>query len=164
MNNILTPNYGLVPIRNFGVVNVPAKIYRSAQPYYDYEYAWLKNTLGLETIISLRTELNHDIKSGLAAKYDINTVLTFEVKDHFPPTKKQADDFIQLVKGLAGSPLLFHCEYGHGRTSTFSCLAKMALGMTVDQAVVDEKERFHYEFRHPAQEEWLRSYALLTNS
>jgi protein tyrosine/serine phosphatase len=149
-------NLGLIPIRNFGVVS--ENLYRSAQPMYSYEYQWLKKVLGLQTIINLREELNHDKSMINGLNLGIETI-TIPVIDHKAPTVEQAEKFMALVRNREpNAPLLFHCEHGHGRTSTFSVLAKMALGQTLEQALEDEKDKFHFEFKHKAQEDWLREF------
>lgn len=142
---------GLVPLRNFGIVR--EGLYRSAQPQYGYEYEWLKKTLGIQHIINLRKESRHD--TIYAPSHGIE-VTNIDVADHNPPSYDQADLFTQLL--LRKVPTLFHCEHGHGRTSTFSVIAKVHAGQTLDQAVKDEEDRFHYQFKHLAQIDFLRKY------
>lgn len=149
-------NFGLVPIRNFAVVDKKRKIYRSAQPLYDYEFAWLKKVLNLGVIVNLRSEKNIDEK--MAPKHGIK-VITLSVKDHNPPTTEQADEFMELIKNTKG-PILFHCEHGHGRTSTFCVLSRLAMGWTLEQALKEEKEIYHYEFKHHVQTKFLEKYAI----
>lgn len=155
-------NVGLIPLWNFG--EIAPHLYRSAQPLYGFQYDWLRKNLGVVQIVNLRQESRHDNNHA----GDNQVVVNFDVKDHFPPTIEQANNFMQLIRdnvdlrpdGLdvvgVRTPMLIHCEHGHGRTSTFSILAKLALGETLDAAIKDEKERFHFEFRHHAQEDWLR--------
>jgi protein-tyrosine phosphatase len=143
-------NLGLVPLVNFG--HIDKTIYRSAQPEYRYQYDWLRDTLKLDLIVNLRGE------APLADNgHDIIHV-AYAVKDHKPPTDEQALEFMSMIKSQseAKKNVLIHCEHGHGRTSTFSVLAKLALGQSYLQAIADEHNRFHYQFRHPAQEAWLR--------
>jgi len=142
--------FGLVPLRNFGILDEGRNIYRSAQPLYRYEYKWLHNVLGIKVIFDLRPE-NIDIRSvkGIGIK-----IKQFRVKDHEIPTVIQANRFIADVTKLR-EPALIHCTHGHGRTSTFSVLARVALGWSVKDAIKEEKERFHYEFKHELQEEFL---------
>jgi len=148
---------GLIPLWNFG--EIAPNLYRSAQPLYGFQYKWLRDTLGIKKIVNLRAESQHDSKN---APREIE-VININVRDHNPPTLEQAHNFMDLIKDMKffkgigpHAPTLIHCEHGHGRTSTFSILAKMALGMTLEDAIQDEKERFHFEFRHHAQEAWLR--------
>lgn len=146
-------NFGLVPIRNFGVLDYESGIFRSAQPQYAYEYKWLKDVLGIKTIVNLRGELKHDdrFSEGLGIK-----VINIDIPDHHPPTVEQAEEFIKLVQSGLPFPMLFHCEHGHGRTSTFSVLTKLALGWTLKDALHHEKEEFKYHFRHPKQKHFLK--------
>lgn len=147
-------NLGLIPLTNFGIV-IP-KLYRSAQPLFGYQYNWVKEVLGVDTIVNLRSEKNVDQK--FCDKLGINSV-TFAVKDHFPPTEQMAIDFIEFVKNHKGK-MLIHCEHGHGRTSTFSVLSKVAHGFDIEKAIEDERERFHYQFKHKSQEDFLRNLLL----
>lgn len=142
---------GLIPLNNFGEI-VP-NIYRSAQPAFAYQYAWLKNVLGLNTIVNLRSEKNMDKK--FCDKLGIECI-DFGVKDHNPPTCQMAKEFMRFINEHNNDrSILIHCLHGHGRTSTFSVLTKMANGMTLDEALQDEKNRFHFDFHHHSQEDFL---------
>ena len=147
---------GLIPLSNFGQVNSDHAIFRCAQPLFPYQYEWLKKVLGIDMVVNLRSEKDVDSRLGIPA--GLSTV-TISVPDHHAPTEKQALDFIKFIRNQKGS-IVIHCEHGHGRTSTFSVLAKIALGMTLDEAIEDEHVRFHYEFRHKEQEEFLRNLDL----
>lgn len=146
-------NLGLVPLSNFGTISEDREIYRCAQPLFGYQYAWLQKMLGIKHIINLRSEA--DIDKAHCELLGINSI-TVPVKDHNPPIEEQAKDYIKLIKGLEG-PVIIHCEHGHGRTSTFSVLTKLALGQGFEEALADEKNRFHYEFKHKTQEEFLKN-------
>lgn len=147
-------NIGLVPLRNFAVVDQELGVYRSAQPLYDYEYEWLKTTLGIKTIVNLRSESNHD--DMFAVKHGIG-VIDFYIPDHKEPTKEQMEHFMDIIKKGERFPLLFHCAHGHGRTSTFCVLTRLAMGWTLNQALKEESEKFHYSFRHKIQIDFLTS-------
>jgi len=148
----MTGNLGLIPIRNFGILR--PGLYRSAQPEYGYEYEWLHGTLALKRIISLRSESVHDSK--LAPEHGIKAI-RIPVDDHKTPSNKQVRQFIDLLQ--IDTPTLFHCEHGRGRTSTFSVIAKLWDGMSLEEALRHEREAFHYRFQHHAQEEFLREIA-----
>lgn len=47
-------NLGLVPLRNFAVIDQHKKIYRSAQPLQEEEYDWMHKVLGVKTIVNLK--------------------------------------------------------------------------------------------------------------
>lgn len=98
--------------------------------------------------MNLRAERQEHVENGMS----------ITVPDHHQPTLSQAMVFMDKVRSHKGT-ILIHCLHGHGRTSTFSVLAKVALGMTVDEAIQDERDRFHYSFKYPAQEQWLRDNA-----
>jgi protein-tyrosine phosphatase len=152
-----TNKLGLIPLRNFGIVNKESQVYRSAQPIYSYEYEWLRKMLNIDCIINLRAESRHD--NNLAPKHGIE-VVNIDVEDHKAPTKEQADLFIKILHDKLDKreSVLIHCEHGHGRTSTFSVLAAIIMGQTLDQAIAQENNDFHYQFRHPQQIDFLNKY------
>lgn len=142
---------GIAPLRNFAVVE-DEKLYRSAQPIFNYEFAWIKNTLGVKTIVNLRAE--SDIDSRRAPE-GLN-VVNIRVKDHFIPTSDQVQAFIDTLKDESNYPILFHCEHGHGRTSTFCVLARMIMGWTYEQAMSEEENDFNYHFKYEPQIKFLK--------
>lgn len=150
---------GLVPLINFGrvVAKSTGIIYRSAQPEYAYQYNWLANNMNKLKLVNLRSEAEIDRRYATFPHLQYKQI---PVVDHQPPTIEQAVEFMEDVRDYKGD-MLIHCAHGHGRTSTFSVLAKVALGWTLQEAMEDEHKRFHYEFRHHAQEEWL--YDHITN-
>lgn len=142
---------GLIPLRNFGTINESKTIYRSAQPLTHHEFHWMKKVLGIKYIVNLRAESDHSER--YAKKYGME-VVKIPVRDLHPPTMRQASKFMKLITSLDG-PVLIHCEHGHGRTSTFSVLCKLANGMSLPLSLADEKRRFHYKFKHHHQLEFL---------
>lgn len=150
---------GLIPLKNFGVVSKKYMIYRCAQPMFERDYTWAAEMLSINTIVNLRKESNRD--DTYAAKVGMK-VYTIPVPDHDPPTTEQADEFVDFVRRTAAykpvKPILIHCEHGHGRTSTFCVLAKLALGMTLKQALREESKKFHFAFSHFTQERFLEEY------
>lgn len=144
---------GLVPVRNFGTVR--NGIYRSAQPQYIYEYEWLRHQVGLKTIVNLRKENNMDER--MAKLVGIKNYLRIEVADHNPPTIEQALQYYATIKSIE-TPALIHCQHGHGRTSTFSVITKMAFGMSAEKAIEDERNRFGYEFKHASQRTFILEF------
>lgn len=156
MKQMYDPSLGLVPLSNFG--NVDKGIYRSSQPYYQYQYEWLFDTLQVSRIYNLRAESNHDSRLVSECKLPIE-VIKIDVTDHQPPSDAQAKEFIKSIQyAKEDENVLIHCEHGQGRTSTFSVLSKVAMGWDIEEALNDEKERFHYSFRHYAQEDWIRNF------
>jgi protein tyrosine phosphatase (PTP) superfamily phosphohydrolase (DUF442 family) len=144
-------NLGLIPLRSFGVLDPTRQIYRSAQPEYPFEFAWLRKMLGIEHIISLRAESKH---SDMGKEYGMR-VHYIPVEDHKTPTAEQVKAFQRLIKKLKG-PILIHCEHGRGRTSTFCVIARVTNGLSLDSALKEEEEKFHYTFNHPAQVDFLK--------
>jgi len=148
--------FGLIPLVNFGIItegNDKTTVYRCAQPLFKYQYEWIKEHLGIKAIVNLRSEKNIDPR--FCDTLGIKT-LTIDVPDHHAPTLDQVKRFIEFIQKTDG-PILIHCEHGHGRTSTFSVISKLVDGLNLEWAIEDEKNRFHYNFKHHAQEEFLRS-------
>lgn len=148
MNN---RSIGLVPLRNFAVIDSKRKIYRSAQPLYGYEYRWLKDVLRIGKLFNLRSEASIDEKMATSLGIGVENI---QVPDHKPPTMGEAMKFMDEIRN-AKVPILIHCEHGHGRTSTFTVLARIALGWHVNKAIEEEEKKFHYHFKHNAQKEFL---------
>jgi tyrosine-protein phosphatase SIW14 len=145
-------NLGLVPLRNFGIVDESLGLYRSAQPMYNYEYAWMRKNLGIKTIVNLRSESKHDDNLGRGQGFK---VIDFLVPDHKSPTKEQINDFMNIIKDSSNFPLLFHCEHGQGRTSTFCIASRIAMGWTLKEALDEENNVFKYTFKHKEQIDFL---------
>lgn len=142
------------PLKNFAIVE-EGKAFRSAQPMYNYEYLWVANKLGLKTMINLRGELNHDKK--FCEKLSIKEI-TYDIKDHYPPTIQDCLDFMEVLNDGRNYPLLFHCEHGQGRTSTFSVLYSLHCGLTLDEALEKERVEYDYTFKHQCQLDVLHEF------
>lgn len=142
-------NLGLIPIRNFGIV-LPG-IYRSAQPLYTADYKWLAK-LGVKKIINLRKESKHD---KVAKKVGIE-VVNIPVADHCAPTMAQVKKFQKHI----GDGVLFHCEHGHGRTSSFSVITNLIHGKSLGESLHIELFRFGYHFKHKKQLQFLKNLKL----
>ena len=144
-------NLGLIPLKNF--CKVDTNLYRSAQPQYDYEYRWLKKVLGIDVIINLRSEMDMDAKFSI--KHDIMH-FTIPVKDHNPPSDENVEQFRKYLDLFKDKKVLFHCEHGHGRTSTFCVIARIHKGWSLEDALREEQEKFHFTFKHKAQTKFLK--------
>jgi protein tyrosine/serine phosphatase len=142
----------LVPLRNFAELR-PGTLFRSAQPLYPYEYAFLAQKLGVRALVNLRAEANLD-----AAHRERFTLLDVPVRDDEAPTDAQAAAFLAFLADPKTGPTLFHCEHGHGRTSTFAVLARLAEGWPLERALAEEAA-LGYTFHHPAQTDFLTAWA-----
>lgn len=143
-------NLGLVPLKNFGIVE-EGKIYRCAQPLYGYEYKWIVNMLNIKTVCNLRIENRDEI---FCKKWEIGYI-HLPVPDKHDPTLLQCNIFMDAIKDGGDFPLLIHCQHGHGRTSTFCILARIAMGWTLKDALKEEDRKFHYFFKHSSQKDFL---------
>lgn len=145
-------NLGLVPLVNFGLIQ--GEVYRSAQPEYTYQFAWLKEHAKIKHIVNLRSESILTNRKGSKFGFKVTHI---PINDHQPPSLDQVDQFQSIIAGES-EPILIHCAHGHGRTSTMSVIAKLTLGMSLEDALKDEEKRFHYQFRHHAQIEFLKHF------
>lgn len=159
---MLISQMGLIPLRNFGRIN--GAIYRGEQPHGEKAWEWLLHVVGVSAVISFRENVS-DL--GYIEKMPaIKHYRQICVPDHQPPTLWQALDFTGLIQQFTDDGLVtyIHCEHGHGRTSIFSVIAKIALGWNPDDALEDEKRRFHVAYTHPVQEKWVRDFVKQTDA
>lgn len=150
---MLVSKMGLVPIRNFGRIN--GSIYRGEQPHDFKTWQWLIAVPKISAVISFRE--NKDDLEQIENMPAIKMYRRIAVPDHGTPTMMQALDFTGLIQEFTNDGLVtyIHCKHGHGRTSIFSVIAKIALGWNADDALRDEEERFHVAYNHPVQKTWL---------
>lgn len=144
---------GLVPLRNFAQVD--EHLFRCAQPHHGYEYKWLKDVLDIDIIVNLRAEKQMDMVIG--SNFGIG-VYNIDVKDHNAPNDQNIKDFCKILNDNPEKNILIHCEHGHGRTSTFNVIARINQGWTLEDALREEEDRFHFSFSHPVQKKFLMDY------
>lgn len=144
----------ITPLRNFGIVE-ENKIFRSAQPQYSYEYDWIVRNLKVKTIINIRKELDHDSK--FAPQRGIK-VVSFDIPDHHAPNEDHCEAFFKMLDDQDNFPMLFHCQHGQGRTSSFSVLCSLHAGMSLDEALEREHNDFGFTFKHQEQIDFLKSF------
>ena len=83
------------------------------------------------------------------------------VENDEPPTEEQALRWLDLCAAHAPAEKFFiHCQAGHGRTSTFAILVRIAQGVDVEQAFEEEMVYgFDPAGKHKAQAAFLREFA-----
>jgi protein-tyrosine phosphatase len=141
-------NAKLLAVRNFAEVH--PGLYRGAQPVDDFEYQWLRETFGVNAIVNLRAEApTLDNDKGIS-------LVTLAVVDDKAPTFEQADIFVRTI---TNGSTFYHCAHGHGRTSTFTVIARLHEGWTLEAAMREERDRFGYAFKNFSQIDFLSSYA-----
>ena len=105
-------------------------------------FRWLAQTAAVATIVNLRAEDNTE--ASLAPSLGFRAV-QIPVVDNKAPTQEQAMQFLQLCADRSKRPLFVHCQSGHGRTSTFCSLVRLAQGWKLDDAVGEAVQRYGFQ-------------------
>lgn len=118
-------------------------------------FRWLVEH-GVVTIVNLRAEDNTEAVLGRHFKIKH---LQIPVADNRAPTDAQAMQFLGLCATAERRPLYFHCQSGHGRTSTFCILFRLAQGMKLTDAIREETRRYGFLPIHdPSQIDYLQNF------
>ena len=142
---------GLAPLMNFAQVS--ETVFRSAQPRYEYQYDWIKDKLGVEVLVNLRSESDLDDRIGTKHGFE---VFDIKVPDHHAPTLEQVKKFKKFYSKNKHKKMLVHCAHGQGRTTTFCVLIRLFDGWQLDEALCEQREVYHYSFKHQEQLEFLK--------
>jgi len=112
-------------------------------------YHWLCETAGIKTIVNLRAEDNTEVALAPACGF---LPIYIPVRDNTAPTVDQAMQWLKLVAQLQGRPLFIHCQSGHGRTSTFCVIVRLAQGWKLKDALDEEVSRYGFDPQHDPQQ------------
>lgn len=104
-------------------------------------FRWLKEK-NFGSVVNLRAE--DDTEEILDNALGLGHVY-FPVVDNEAPTDAQALAWLQLCTDETKRPIYLHCCSGHGRTSTFAILLRMAQGWKLEDAI--EEQRANYGFK-----------------
>jgi len=88
-------------------------------------------------------------------------VIHLPIPDFGVPSREALDDALTQTLGHlhAGRNVAIHCSAGIGRTGTFAaCLARRALGLLGDEALIWIRRYIPKAVETPAQKELVRSY------
>ncbi|MFN2528963.1 MAG: protein-tyrosine phosphatase family protein [Candidatus Baltobacteraceae bacterium] len=105
-------------------------------------FRWLAQAAQIKTIVNLRAEDNSE--AALAPSLGFIPV-QIPVVDNAPPSQEQAMQFLQLCAEDSTHPIFLHCQSGHGRTSTFCCLVRLAQGWKLDDAIDESVQHYGFE-------------------
>lgn len=113
---------------------------------------------GVHFIVNLRTR--DEAETVLRVTRRAQPVHVPVVNDK-APTQEQALRWLDLCAAHAPDRTFFiHCHAGHGRTSTFAILVRLAQGAALEQAFEEEKVYgFDPEGEHAGQAQFLRDFA-----
>jgi len=140
-------------------IPLPGAISRSGQPLIS-EFQWLKKN-GWKSIVNLRSdneynEIADDIKIPGFTELDFN-YLWLPIRDGSPPTKKQAEEFLNFVTEPKNQPVHVHCRGGYGRTGTLIALYRYEIcGWPMEKAI--EESRLFHGGVSKSQEKWLKKW------
>jgi protein tyrosine/serine phosphatase len=127
-------------LANFGWLE--SWVARGAEPN-PTGFRWLKDA-GFVTVVNLRAEDNTE--SLLTAALGL-ACQCIAVADNTAPSDAQTMQWLELCAEEGRRPVFVHCESGHGRTSTFCVLLRLAQGWNLEDAIV-EQIRFGFKPEH----------------
>ncbi|MDP9018437.1 MAG: hypothetical protein M3N19_08965 [Candidatus Eremiobacteraeota bacterium] len=104
-------------------------------------FKWLCETGEIKTIVNLRAEDNTE---ALLAPLGFRP-LQIPVLDNKAPTQEQAMQWLALCADSSNHPIFVHCQSGHGRTSTFCILVRLAQGWKLEDAIDEETRNYKFE-------------------
>ena len=112
---------------------------------------------GVSFIVSLR---ERDESADVNRYTRRATFVHIPVRNDFAPTDEQALRWLDLcAEHASNSKLYVHCHAGHGRTSTFCILVRLAQHGDLNAAIREERRYgFDPDNKHKRQYEFLRSF------
>jgi len=118
-------------------------------------FRWLVEH-GVITVVNLRAEDNTE--AVLGRHFKIKHV-QIPVADNHAPTDAQVMHFLDLCAASDRRSIYLHCQNGHGRTSTFCILFRLAQGMKLTDAIREETRRYGFLPIHdPSQIAYLQNF------
>lgn len=120
------------------------KISRSGQPTIE-EYQWLKEK-GWKSVINLREdidreEIGDDEKIPGFSELNFN-YLRLPMPDGSPPSKEQAEKFLEFVGKAENLPAHIHCRGGIGRTGAMVALYRYTYNLWPMDKAIEESRAF----------------------
>ena len=128
-------------LANFGWME--AWLGRGAEPT-PAGFRWLQQS-GFKTVVNLRAEDDSEAYLDVALK--MKHVL-IPVADNQAPSDAQVLTWLQLCADPMNRPVFVHCESGHGRTSTFSILVRLAQGVRLRPAIDEQVKHYGFDPKH----------------
>ena len=145
---------GQPPMRNFGVV-WENKLTRSGLPTSKSGWEWLRQTRGVNSIVTFRPQNDVDYK-----KYGFNRVYRIPLSGTQVPTDEQVDTFLRFVQDPANWPVHIHCAAGRNRTGMMAVLVRYGIdGWPLDRALAESQNYRDGENLPEKRLSWLKSVA-----
>ena len=116
---------------------------RGAQPT-PAGFRWLHEH-GFRTAVNLREE--DDTETYLDMPLAIRHV-RIPVRDNGAPSDEQMQSWLTLCGQTSSRPIFVHCQSGHGRTSTFCILLRLAQGVRLSDAIEEQVKYYGFNPKH----------------
>jgi protein tyrosine/serine phosphatase len=103
---------------------------------------------------------NHDEAAEIETHAPGLVSLRIPVRNDHAPSDEQADKWLKLC-ATAGKelPIYVHCHEGHGRTSVFCALVRIAQGWDVERIFTEERGYGFDPVKLKEQSEFIRRFA-----
>lgn len=122
------------PIEAFGWVE--PWLARGAQPRAE-QYRWLAEQ-GFQIVVSLRSKQE---ERGIERAAPQLLAVAIPVEDHHAPTDEQALKWLRFCACVENRTKMYvHCRQGHGRTSVFCALVRLAQGTDLSVALAEDRK------------------------
>lgn len=105
-------------------------------------FRWLVQAAEIATVVNLRAEDNTEAALAPELKFE---AVQIPVVDNKAPSQEQGMQFLQLCADGSKRPLFVHCQSGHGRTSTFCALVRLAQGWKLEDAIDEAVQRYGFQ-------------------
>lgn len=125
-------------VKNFGRVN--DQLFRGAQPRV-IDYKELAE-MGIKTILDLRDDAEKFAADG-AEKAGLKYI-NIRLNAKRPPTRKESEEFLRIVREEANGPVYVHCAGGRHRTGVLVAVYRMEIDGWDAQKAFDEM--LNYDF------------------
>jgi protein tyrosine/serine phosphatase len=120
---------------------------RGAQPQSE-DYCQLFDA-GIRAIVNLR---KHDDSVTIEKFAPQVLAVRIPVANHHAPSRTQALTWLEFCQSMrAAWPIFVHCHAGHGRTSVFCGLVRIAQGWDF-QRMLDEQQSYGFEPRREVEQ------------
>ncbi len=131
---------------NFGTIE-PGRIYRSAQPSPFFLH-WLRSGPEIRTLINLRGD-TPGWESAFAARHEMR-LFVFDLSASRPPTQRDVERFLSILRDQQNYPLLVHCRNGVDRTGYMLALYRVQqAGWDVDRAAREMNRFWQFSWFNP---------------